>query len=117
MSQSITPSASINRAKIIPLPQGQERYSKILEGPPEPTCLKSGYVNLDPGKSVGIHSTNGYEELIVPLEGEGELRVEGMESLMLHPGLVLYTPPQTAHDVFNTGNQPLKYIYIVAKPG
>jgi len=116
MAQPITPPAPIKKAKIIPLPSGQEPYTKVLGGPPETTCLKSGYVILAPGKSVGRHNTNGYEELIVPLEGEGELQLDDMEPLALHPGQVLYTPPQTAHDVVNTGTQSLKYIYIVAKP-
>ena len=117
MSQPTTQSISRNSAKVIPFPSGKESYAKILGGPPETICLKSGYVNLEPGKSVGKHSTNEYEELIVPLEGEGELRVDGMEPLSLRPGQVLYTPPQTVHDVWNTSPEPLKYIYVVAKPG
>ena len=116
MSQFTTQPTPIIEPKVIPLPNGQEPYTKILGGPPETTCLKSGCVIIEPGKSVGKHSTNGYEELIVPLEGEGELRVDGMEPLAVRTGQVLYTPPQTAHDVFNTGTQPLKYIYVVAKP-
>ena len=117
MSQLNTSQTKDNKAKVIPLPKGQEPYTKILGGSPETTCLKSGCVILEPGKSVGKHNTNGYEELIVPLEGEGELRVDGMEPLMINTGQVLYTPPQTAHDVVNTGTKPLKYLYIVAKPG
>ena len=116
MSQQIRRTA-IKNPKVIPLPKGKESYTKILGGPPETACLKSGCVILEPGKSVGKHSTNGYEELIVPLEGEGELRLDGLEPLVICPGQVLYTPPQTPHDVVKTGTQPLKYIYIVAKPG
>jgi quercetin dioxygenase-like cupin family protein len=117
MLQPKTRDNFINQPIVIPLPQGLENYTKILGGPPETNCLKSGYICLEPGKSVGKHSTNGYEELIVPLEGEGELRVEGLDPMAFRPGLVLYTPPHTAHDVFNIGTQPLKYIYVVAKPG
>jgi len=117
MSKPIALRKPINQAKVIPLPNGRESYTQILGGPPENTCLRSGCVILEPGKSVGKHSTNEYEELIVPLEGEGELRVESREPLILSPGHVLYTPPHTTHDVVNTGTQALKYIYIVAKPG
>lgn len=115
MSQQTTQQTRLNKAKIIPLPKGQQAYTKILGGPPETTCLKSGYVVLAPGKAVGKHNTDGYEELIVPLEGEGELRVDGMDPLAMIPGQVLYTPPQTVHDVLNIGTELLKYIYIVAK--
>jgi mannose-6-phosphate isomerase-like protein (cupin superfamily) len=116
MKQSSTYTTGMKNSKVIPLPTGQEPYTPILAGPPETNCLKSGFVILAPGKSVGKHSTKEYEELIVPLEGEGELRVDGMEPLPIRKGQVLYTPPQTPHDVLNTSNRPLKYIYIVAKP-
>ena len=85
MSKPIALRKPINQAKVILLPNGRESYTQILGGPPENTCLRSGCVILEPGKSVGKHSTNEYEELIVPLEGQGELQVDGMEPLLICP--------------------------------
>jgi quercetin dioxygenase-like cupin family protein len=107
--------ALIQKAKAIPLPTGREKYTRLLPDTSETHGMKSGCVILSPGESVGKHNTNENEELIVPLEGQGELLLEGMESLTIRPGEVLYNPPHTLHDVVNTGSQSLKYVFIVAK--
>ena len=77
--------------------------------------MRSGIVLLQPGESVGLHSTEEKEEIIITLSGRGELSSPGGDPLAMHPGCLLYNPPQTPHDVVNTGDQPLRYIYIVAK--
>ncbi len=75
--------------------------------------LRSGYVTLAPGKEVGTHSTKGYEEMIVFLEGEGEV-VAGKDCKNeVKKGSIAYNPPNTEHNVINTGSEDLKYIYIV----
>jgi quercetin dioxygenase-like cupin family protein len=74
-------------------------------------------VVLAPGDSVGRHSTERYEEVIVVLEGVGELRVTGGAALELKEGVVAYSPPDTEHDVRNTGTSPLRYLYVVAPTG
>lgn len=92
----------------------EEQYKRLLVGPPQNHCLRSGLINLQPGSSVGKHNTENYEELVVVLEGQGEmLGTEGR--LVINPRQAVYCPPHTEHDVLNTGNAPLKYIYIVTK--
>ena len=77
--------------------------------------MLSGVVVLAPGKSVGKHSTKEYEEIVIILEGEGTMLINGGKPLPLKAGWAAYGPPQTEHDVVNTGTGTLKYIYIVAK--
>ncbi|MBI4725845.1 cupin domain-containing protein [candidate division TA06 bacterium] len=97
----------------IPL-DSQEQYKRLLGGPPQNHCLHSGLVILAPGASVGKHNTGDYEELVIVLEGRGEmLGAEG--SIPIHREQAVYCPPHTEHDVQNTGDVPLKYIYIVTK--
>jgi mannose-6-phosphate isomerase-like protein (cupin superfamily) len=36
------------------------------------------------------------------------------DSYQVGPGKVSYIPPHTAHDVKNTGTEPLVYVYCVA---
>jgi mannose-6-phosphate isomerase-like protein (cupin superfamily) len=55
------------------------------------------------------------EEMIVPLEGQGELRFSNHPPLLIKSGLITYAPAQTEHDVINTGSGPLRYIFITAK--
>ncbi len=49
------------------------------------------------------------------LEGEGEMLVTGQDSVMIRAGVAVYCPPETEHDVVNTGSDSLRYVYVVAK--
>jgi quercetin dioxygenase-like cupin family protein len=103
------------KARVIQIDlQGQD-YVRLLGGPPETFSLRSGAVALQPGQTVGKHSTGNNEELIVVLEGEGTLLLNEGKELPLKTGLAAYCPPDTEHDVKNTGSAVLRYIYVVAK--
>jgi len=90
-------------------------YLQLLGGPPETVTMRSGRVILAPGKSVGKHSTGDNEEVLVILEGQGEMRITGGETLSLNHSVIAYCPPHKEHDVLNTGTGLLRYVYIVAK--
>ena len=89
-------------------------YVPLLNGPPQTHSLHSGLVVLAPGAHVGAHTTGKNEEMLIPLDGEGELRFEHHPPIHLKPGLVTYAPPFTRHDVVNTASVPLRYIYVTA---
>jgi quercetin dioxygenase-like cupin family protein len=88
--------------------------ARVLGGPPATHSMRSGYVVLAPGESVGKHTTGGYEEVLVVFEGKGKMAIAGGPELILERGSVAYCPPQREHDVTNTGPEPLRYVYIVA---
>ena len=100
--------------KLIPLDLGAKEYMRILGGPPETVTMHSGLVVLEPGKSVGKHNTENYEEVLVILEGAGEMMITGGPKLELKGGSIVYCPPRTEHDVICTGSAKLRYVYIVA---
>jgi quercetin dioxygenase-like cupin family protein len=97
--------------KVLPLDKSD--YFEIL-GKSEAHALRSGLVILEPGKDVGEHSTENYEELIIVLDGHGELEVESAGRIPIKKGQIAYNPPQTKHNVFNTSSDPLRYIYVIA---
>jgi mannose-6-phosphate isomerase-like protein (cupin superfamily) len=101
--------------KVIRLDPGDKDYLRVLSGPPETSTMHAGLVTLAPGKSVGKHSTENFEEMLVILEGRGEMRISGGEVLPIARGFAAYCPPHTEHNVLNTGTGPLRYIYIVAE--
>jgi len=101
--------------KVIFSGKGEKEYIRLLGGPPESVTMRSGAVTLPPGKSVGKHSTETYEELLVILEGSGVFILTDGRQLEMKINNVLYCPPFTEHDVMNTGSTPLRYIYVVAK--
>lgn len=108
-------SATDPDAKVIKLSMDAKEYVRVLGGPPETVTMRSGLVVLFPEQSVGKHSTENYEELLVVLEGEGQMQITNGAKLLLTAMSVAYCPPQTEHDVINTGSEPLRYLYIVAK--
>lgn len=99
----------------IPLDPGDQPYVLLLKGPPETKSFRSGLVTLAPGKSIGVHNSGINEEMLVPLEGEGELRFPDREPIHLKPGIITYAPAHSEHDVVNTGTNRLRYIFILAR--
>ena len=118
---TIAPSISAQSAnrkpepRVVQLDPSATDSMDILTGPPGTATMHSGYMVLAPGKSVGRHSTRGYEEALIVLAGSGEMRIINGRTMQLKPYSVAYCPPATEHDVFNTGNDTLRYVYLVAK--
>jgi mannose-6-phosphate isomerase-like protein (cupin superfamily) len=101
-------------AKVLKLDSGGKKDLQLLSGPPETVVMKSGLVNLEPQQSVGKHNTGQHEEMLVVLRGEGKMLFGDGTSLPIDTNHVLYCPPETEHDVVNTGTGVLRYVYIVA---
>ncbi|MDH3195766.1 MAG: cupin domain-containing protein, partial [Hyphomicrobiales bacterium] len=72
---------------------------------------------VEPGKKAfPYHVHHAIEELFIILEGEGAYRFGG-ESYPVRANDVLAAPtggPEVAHQIINTGAQPLKYLGISA---
>ena len=54
---------------VMNLNQGAE-YQQLLDGKPQTDGMRSGRVFLEPGKSIGEHSTRAHEEILVFLAGK-----------------------------------------------
>lgn len=89
-------------------------FQRLLPGEPQTCGMKAGKVYLAPGKNCGQHTTDQREELLVFLSGSGRAIVEGQEPAQIGKGKIAYIPPHTLHDIENTGNEPLIYVYCVA---
>ena len=85
-----------------------------LEAPPNSHGMKSGFVSLDAGDFVGSHSTKNAEELILFLEGKGQITLPHGQSMTVDAGQAAYIPPHTEHNVVNSGTIPLQYVYVVS---
>jgi mannose-6-phosphate isomerase-like protein (cupin superfamily) len=102
------------RARVVKLDSAGKHDTVLLGGPPETVTMRSGLVILQPGQTVGKHSTGTREEMLVILEGKGAMMFSDGLRLEVDPDHILYCPPQTEHDVTNTGSGVLRYVYIVA---
>jgi len=92
-------------------------YHLLLTGRPQTFGMRSGRVRLAPGKSIGLHNTKDNEELLVFLSGSGVALIGQETHLQVASGKVAYIPPQTTHDIQNTGTEPLMYVFCVAPAG
>jgi mannose-6-phosphate isomerase-like protein (cupin superfamily) len=105
--------ASSEKVLIINLSDSPD-YQKLLDGEPQTLGMRAGRVYLPTGKTCGQHTTGQHEEVLVFLSGQGELLIDNDKSFKVGKGKVSYIPPNTTHDVKNTGIEPLIYIYCVA---
>ncbi len=105
--------ASTQETLVIDL-NNEPENQRLLAGEPGTCGMRSGRVYLAPGQACGEHSTKDREELLVLLSGSGEVLIGGSERFQVGRGKVCYIPPQTPHDVRNTGDEPLIYVYCVA---
>lgn len=86
----------------------------LLKGAPQTSGMRSGSVRLKPGESVGWHSTEQNEEALTILHGNGVAKIEGHADLPLRSNMLAYIPPNTRHNVTNTGPEFLEYVWVVA---
>ncbi len=92
-------------------------YQRILEGLPQTHGMRSGRVHLKPGEACGQHSTKHHEELLVFLTGQGRLQIGDRDYFAVGAGKTVYIPPETLHDVYNSGSEALTYVYCVVPAG
>jgi len=101
--------------KIISYDPASDQYQGLLDGEKDSVAFYSGFVTLEPNSRGELHSTEEYEEMIIVLQGEGQLNITNQESLKVSFGKVAYVPPHTEHQMKNTGREIFKYIYVATQ--
>ena len=91
-----------------------EGYCPLLQGAPQTEGMRSGFVRLKPGESVGWHTTGRNEESLVVLRGRGAAQIEDQAARPFTAPMLVYIPRAMRHNVANTGDEPLEYVYVVA---
>jgi len=86
----------------------------LLKGVPQTSGMRAGSVKLNPGQSVGWHTTADNEEALVILHGSGVANIEGRADVPLREKMLAYIPPATRHNVTNNGTDLLEYVWVVA---
>lgn len=97
----------------VPL-KGLQEERPLLQGVPQTAGMRSGYVRLQPGATVGWHTTGKNEESLVILRGQGEAFIDGQATQPFVAPAFVYISPATRHNVQNTGTEALEYVYVVA---
>ncbi|MDD5695631.1 MAG: cupin domain-containing protein [Bacteroidales bacterium] len=102
-------------ARIIAFDPGLPDYQELFDGPKDSVVFYSGVVTIIPGQYGELHSTEIYEEMIIPLEGHGQLIIPPGRALDLKFGIVGFVPPETQHQVYNKGTGDFRYIYVAVR--
>jgi mannose-6-phosphate isomerase-like protein (cupin superfamily) len=73
------------------------------------------HAKVKPGQSTLIHKLSTSSEIFFILEGEGVIHIE-QESAPVHPGQVVYVPPNMKQFIRNTGYHDLIFLCMVYPP-
>ena len=102
-------------------PKGSDRFGSVITpiGPVIGTKALGCMLHVvEPGKTAfPFHCHHGNEELFVILSGSGEYRI-GEARYPVSAGDICAAPaggPETAHQLSNTGEEPLKYLGLSTK--
>ena len=88
-------------------------YQSLLKQP-RSHGIRSGRVYLAPGEECGHHTTDINEEMLIFLTGQGKAFIGDSEQMDVGEGKVVYIPPHTPHNIRNTSDEPLSYVFCVA---
>src|ERR1035438_1410112 len=75
---AVSLSSQMSKPQPLTMPLGCPKGDcPLLEGAPQTTGMRSGFVRLKPGETVGWHTTGQNEEALVILHGEGAALIDG----------------------------------------
>jgi len=82
-----------------------------------PGCssLVTGRFILDPGKSPHPPHVHDDEEVLIVGSGHGEIICDG-KTTKVGPGSMMYSTPNVAHGINNTGQEPLTFYFVKWTP-
>jgi mannose-6-phosphate isomerase-like protein (cupin superfamily) len=95
--------------------RGRQKFSRLLGDSTKQKGLRSGFVTLRPKESIGGHKTDKKEEAIIIIKGSATIYYGRNKSIKAGKNTFIYIPPETEHDVKNSGSKILQYVYITAK--
>ncbi|TAM37526.1 cupin domain-containing protein [bacterium] len=94
--------------------KSRQRFTRLLGDPSKIKGLRSGLVNLGPRESVGEHKTENKEEVIIILKGSAVICHGKNKKIKAPQNTFVYIPPETVHNVKNSGRRILRYLYVTA---
>jgi quercetin dioxygenase-like cupin family protein len=77
--------------------------------------LRGRCVALRAGGVMPWHTTGAREELLIPLHGALRIEIETSgrrRRVAMTPGLTIFLPSATTHQVMNASSKPARYLYV-----
>jgi len=96
-------------------PKAGQRFLRLLGDSNKAKGLKAGLVNLKPKESIGEHKTKNKEEALIILKGSATVHYGRGKKIKAPKNSFVFIPPETLHNVENSGNKILQYLYVTAQ--
>jgi mannose-6-phosphate isomerase-like protein (cupin superfamily) len=108
----VVDAASVEGVKKIP-----SRTSKLLlsESSVGAKGFSMGQNVTDVGSRIPEHAHEDVEEGMYLISGRGRLITDEGEQ-DLRPGMAIYMPPGVRHSIVNTGDEPMKLVWVYSPP-
>jgi len=94
--------------------KSRQRFTRLLGDSSKTKGLRSGLVTLKPQEEIGAHKTENKEEVIIILEGSALIYYGKNKKIRASQNTFVYIPPETTHNVKNSGSKTLRYLYVTA---
>ncbi len=95
--------------------KGRQRFLRLLGDSNKTKGLKAGLVTLKSKESIGEHKTDHKEEVIIILKGSATVYFGKNKQLKAAQNTFVFIPPETTHNVENSGKSILQYTYITTQ--
>ncbi|MCX5699893.1 MAG: cupin domain-containing protein [Candidatus Omnitrophica bacterium] len=95
--------------------KGRQRFLRLLGGPAKEKGLRAGLVTLKPKEFIGEHKTENKEEALIILKGSATVYYGRGKRIKASQNSLVFIPPETLHNVKNSGRKILQYVYITAQ--
>ena len=95
--------------------KGRQRFLRLLGDASKAKGLRSGLVTLKPHELIGEHKTENKEEVIIILKGSATIYFGKNKKLKAAQNSFAYIPPETLHNVKNSGSKNLQYVYVTTQ--
>jgi len=103
---------TVEGVKKIPSRTSKLLISEISVGA---TGFSMGQNVTDVGSRIPEHAHEDTEEGMYLISGQGRLITdEGEQDLV--PGMAIYMPPGVKHSIVNTGDEPMKLVWVYSPP-
>jgi len=95
--------------------KGGQRFLRLLGDSHKTKGLRAGLVILKPRELIGEHETENKEEALIVLKGNAVVYYGKNRKIKVSQNSFVYIPPETRHNVKNSGSKILQYVYVTAE--
>jgi len=95
--------------------KGRQRFLRLLGDSSKEKGLRGGLVTLKPKEFIGEHKTENKEEALIIIKGRATIYSGKNNQLKAAQNTFVFIPPDTLHNVKNSGSKILQYVYVTTQ--